>query len=665
MAKEYVIAEKEQITNIANKIREKEGNNNKMNLNDMANKITNLSGIEEKIAHANIPDYVKEEALNVAKRVQSVRQDDSIVFLALSDSHYYGEQGSAGVDTYVDANGTQGNISNLHGAMGAKVLAYTLDLDFIAHLGDITWGNSTTPSDLLHSQINEMYSFLEESYKGLPVFCCVGNHDSGIYYHNAQNTAGNTGVFTESAEWIYNNFTKFSESNNTVIAGEDCGGYCYRDFPDKKLRVFMLNTSQGLIENSTDTCTYGSQRIWFSNALLELNEKNDASEWSWILLSHYPADYGGTMPLSELLKAYVEGYHIDITNEKTDETIRFDFNGKNQSKMIAQFHGHIHNFKVSKLNAYSTEAFPYDAWRICIPNGQYNRENYYSTVGNLTDIDFKEDKTYLKTPNTGKDTSFVVNVINPSEQVIHSICYGAGYDRVIGYGATVYYSITTNLTNVSIDNNLNSIEEKTTYTATLTPKENYSIDSVIVTMDGIDITNTVYSNNQIAIQEVTGNIKITAVASKPITYTNLVPLSTDESGNIYNEVGYEEKKILSSAGIAQTTSFLFTLTGFMPVNKGDIIRIGGSAAGRDHTEYGWRVAFYDSNYSNLTVVNGEQFGTRGTYNAEDSGVHAFAPNQYACTSAAAYMKISCRTNDTGAATPNGAGLIVTVNQVID
>lgn len=624
-------------------------------------------GSKNLIAHADIPDYVKAEALEVARKVQAVQTDKTITFLALSDSHYYGEQGSAGVDTYVDSNGTQGNISNLHGAMGAKVLAYALNLDFVAHLGDMTWGNKTTPSDLLHSQVQELFGFLNEAYDGLPKFCCVGNHDSGIYYHDAQIAAGKTGTFTESAEWIYNNFTKHSESDDTVIAGEDCGGYCYRDFADKKLRVFMLNTSQALIEDSADNCTYGSQRIWFGNALLELNSKSDATEWSWLLLCHYPADYGGTMPLSELLKAYVEGSSISITNEKTNTATTLNFSGKNGAKMIAQFHGHVHNFLVSKLYSYATgSGKQYDAWRVGIPNGQYNRENYYTTVGSRTDISFAEAKSYPKTPGTEEDTSFVVNVIDPEEQVIHSFCYGAGYDRTIGYGGTVYYSITQTLTGCTIDNDAASVEAGLGYTATITANEKYTLDSVTVMMGGTDITASAVSNGKINIAKVTGNVVITATASRSYNCTNQVSISIDSTGAVYNDgLGYKDNYVLSSSsGAESTTSSQFTVTGFIPVKQGDIIRFGGSAAGRDYTEYGWVICSYDSSFNYLLGRKGTQFDAVGGVTTEADGVLCFTPNVYTVTTATSYIRLSCRTGDSGS-TANGAGLIVTINEEID
>lgn len=292
------------MTALADAIREKSGKTGTLTLDGMVKEISGLNPSEQ-IAHADIPDYVKAEALSVARKVETVRQKDSIVFLAMSDSHYYGQQGTSGVDSYVDSSGTQGNVSNLHGAMGAKILAYALSVDFIAHLGDLTWGHKTTTSELLRSQINELRNYLDESYKGLPKFCAIGNHDTGIYYHNAQIAAGKSGVFTESGQWLYEKFTALSESSDTVVGGKENGGYCYRDFADKRLRVFLLNTSEALVKNQDDSCTLGSQRIWFAKALLELNTKSDASQWSFLVLSHYPADYGGTMPLSELLKAYV------------------------------------------------------------------------------------------------------------------------------------------------------------------------------------------------------------------------------------------------------------------------------------------------------------------------------------------------------------------------
>ena len=117
------------MTSLANAIREKTGKAGKLSIDGMISEISSI-GVDETIAHANIPDYVKTEALRVANEVQSVLTDDSIVFLSMSDSHHPGAQ--------IETEPT--NTSNLHAAMAAKILSYVLNFDFIAHLGDSTWG---------------------------------------------------------------------------------------------------------------------------------------------------------------------------------------------------------------------------------------------------------------------------------------------------------------------------------------------------------------------------------------------------------------------------------------------------------------------------------------------------------------------------------------------
>ena len=561
------------------------------------------------LAHADIPDYVKEATLALANKVSDVRTDESIVFLAMSDTHQYGDQQYS--DTTADANGVQTNTSNLHAAMAAKILAYAMDFDFMAHLGDVAWGGSGTTSPLLQSQVDDMLGWLGEAHKGIPCFHAIGNHDTGIYYHEQMLEDGETGVYTETGEYLYKTLTALSASEDTVFGDSTNGGYCYRDFADKKLRVFLLNTSEKLVNAQKDQGTYGAQRVWFANALLDLNGKSDAADWSFIVLCHYPADYGATMPLSELLKAYVEGASFTITDpvssyyvgDGTSQTV--DFSGNNSAKFIAQFHGHTHNFLVSKLYSYATgSGVQYDAWRVAIPNGQYNRENYYSTVGSYTDISFAQDTSYSKTANTAKDTSFVVNVINPSEEKIYSFCYGAGYDRVIGYAATVYYSVTSNLSNVTSSNTSVSVEENQSYSATLSVADGYEMQSVVVTMGGVDVTDEYVTENKIQIGTVTGDIVITAIATAVTSYTNQLPISTDAAGAVYNSTGYKADTYLSNG--AEGTRTGVYCSGFIPIPGHCTLyfkNCGIQASQSNH-----RFAVYDANKTFIT--NGQSNTTQ-------------------------------------------------------
>lgn len=609
----------------------------------------------EQLTASGYVDYITPEVVDMVERVNAVRTKNSIVFLAMSDNHYPADQTA----TIAYANN---KASTVQANQAAKVLSYLIHPDFFAHLGDVCCGASTTTPDMLKKQIEEFNAYFLEANSDIPVFLCIGNHDTGIYYHNA---ATDGGVHTMTGEYLYKNFTSLSASPDTVFGGEENGGYCYRDFADKKLRVFMLHTSEKLVVTKTSDGTSGAQRVWLANALLDLNTKDNAAEWGFIILCHYPADYGGNMPLSELLKAYVEGKSFTVTDTADGTNEAVNFSGKNGAKMIAQFHGHVHNFLTSKLYSYATgKGVQYDAHRVCIPNGQFDRENYYTTVGNYTDISFAEDTSYPKTANTADGTSFVVNVINPSEQKIYSFCYGAGYDRVIGYSSTVYYSITSNLTNITTSNDQKSIEANAAYSATLTPIEGYSLKSVEVTMGGKDITATAYTNGVVAIAKVTGNVVITAKAQARENFTNLVPLSINPDGSDFNVDGdgYDNDAYINSSGVV-TAKKGYTTTGFIPVTAGvKTIRVAGEGISIDPIYT--RIANYDENFNFLTGSPYQNMGIQHSSGAyyqgklidEDSTVITLELEKVSILAKGVYLRV-CTIGD-------GANLVVTVDEEV-
>lgn len=84
------------------------------------------------------------------------------------------------------------------------------------------------------------------------------------------------------------------------------------------------------------------------------------------------------------------------------------------------------------------------------------------------------------------------------------------------------YNITNNLTNCANSNVNTSVVENSSYVANITANDGYTLDSVIVTMGGTDITSSAYSDGQINISSVTGNIVITASASETVSQPQLV-----------------------------------------------------------------------------------------------------------------------------------------------
>ena len=622
------------LTHTADRIRAKTGDTSQIVWDaekGFGNAVDAISG-SEKIQHADIPDYVKAEALSVAEKVKAVLQPDSIVFLAVSDFHHTGEQ--------VDGWQTNINAGNLHACMALKVLAYILpQIDFACMLGDVTFGSTATTEALLKSQIAEINSWLDEAYKGIPQFRTVGNHDTGEY---------STLV---GAEYLFSAIGKYCEG---ATYGSTEYGYCYRDFADKKLRVICLNTCEGETtggESASYVCS-PAQRLWFAQTLYDVGSKSDAASWSVLVLAHYPLDYGGTYPMSNIVKAYVEG------GSTTENGTVVNFNGHNAAKFVANVHGHNHCFQAGKLHSVANgQGTEFDAWRMCTPNACFYRNN--SGVTTIYGISFGDPAPYDKTAGTGKDTAFNINVLNPSEQVIYSFCYGAGIDRTIGYAATVYRSITNSLSHVSNSNAAVSVEDGAAYTATLTAESGYTMGSVVIKMGGVDITSTVYtaSTGAISIAKVTGDVTITAVATKIVTYTNLVPTAVDSNGA---SAPYTDGKYLGSNGAPSDMSG-FVTTGFIPFDGGaeHVYRIGGD--GITWNTYGCSIAWYNADFSiKGSPTKYDKIGVSIYYpsKVEDANAAAaFSTNaNVAPPIGAAFFRVSAK--------GSGANLIITLDEEI-
>ena len=84
-----------------------------------------------------------------------------------------------------------------------------------------------------------------------------------------------------------------------------------------------------------------------------------------------------------------------------------------------------------------------------------------------------------------------------------------------GGGSTTVttYTVTNNLTNCTNSNTATNVDENSSYTASISANDGYTLSTVTVTMGGADITSTAYSNGSIFIKSVTGDITITANAT--------------------------------------------------------------------------------------------------------------------------------------------------------
>ena len=115
-----------------------------------------------------------------------------------------------------------------------------------------------------------------------------------------------------------------------------------------------------------------------------------------------------------------------------------------------------------------------------------------------------------------------------------------------------YQPISKNLTGCTISNAASQVDYGEAYTATITPESGKTMDSIVVTMDGADITSTAVSGGIISIPKVTGALTITAAASVPsVTYTITRNLTNCASSNTADSI---------AEGAAYTTSLTPTGT---------------------------------------------------------------------------------------------------------
>lgn len=522
----------EKMTAIADAIREKDGSTALITDTQMPDKIRALSGI---------PGYITEEATRVASIVSNKQNSNTLTFMAMSDAHYMTpEDGISDAQRYI-------SVAVKHAGQGMAKLRDIVDIDMAVLLGDNSWGASgkTTVDDGIN-EIRSVNQAIDTAYGGLYNLRTPGNHDTLVYNYDM-----NGGDYLDREEL----FHLFGIYNNHVVTpGADMHrGYCYRDFEKQKIRAICLNTC--------DLCTTeeggqtietmaswgglymsGQQLKWFAETLNSIADKPDSGEWGVLIFSHHPLDHGAPLIYScDILKAYIEGKSVSRTH--TGVSYNVNFNGRNNAKIIAAVHGHNHNYLISDLHyltgqvvngVYQTATIPVK--RVGVPNACFIRNNERGSLNtdgsiktDVLDIDYGEynpDGTQMncaKTMNSATDTSFAVFTVDTYTKQMYIAYYGARPEdeRIISYGdeVIVYYSITRNLNNVSLNNSTNSIAKGLTYSATITPNSGYKIGTITVTMGGTDITSSAYSNGKVNISSVTGDVVITATAVALKAYT--------------------------------------------------------------------------------------------------------------------------------------------------
>ena len=457
-------------------------------------------GILGGLPMGNIPSYHNAEAGRVVQKLLELKKlyPNNIVFGTISDNH-------------VDKTNASAMTSARHAVYALESVG-SMACDFVANLGDNVVGTNID-NDTDYANAVYMENASRYAMSNLTAYNLVGNHCK-----------------SNSTQKIYDLIGKYNSFDAYGIT--QIRGFGYKDYPTKKVRVICLNTCDYWNGQGGNGMSY-EQKDFFMKAL-DLSSKSDYEEWTIIVLSHIPldflgGDYNKGADLKAILKAYdagtsvsiaVNSSHASAQNEasKYSGTLSYNYSGKNTPRVI-NVHGHIHT------NAYGNLKFIDDNTelgivRIATPNSSFSGNastDRYTAYGDYS-ITTTEANKIKKVANSKADTSATFYFVDLDGQTVYAIGYGADIDRTVYYGYEARYSVTYNLTNATCSSITTSVVEGGIYNSSISPVEDATLDSVIITMGGVDITATAYnsSTNMINIAEVTGDIVITAVASVPL-----------------------------------------------------------------------------------------------------------------------------------------------------
>lgn len=499
-----------------------------------------------------IPDYVKTEAEEVADKVIANRTANSLVLLTAADIHWIASE---------HENFENNRTAIEHLGMGMAEIRKHTRPDAVVLLGDYVY--NVTPLDKTQAII-AMKGVIEKMYNatnGITSIWLDGNHD---YYEYDE--ADKDYRLTDGEHYA------LVGANNSYDVEVDADNltrnYGYIDFKKQRIRLIYLNTTD--ISGGVYSANYitNIQGQWLINTALDMSSKNDADKWGIVVCSHFPIYSTPFTDLKTVLSAYKD------KTSGTNYGISYDFSSST-AELIATFHGHIHNFKVTDVTTNSGNVIK----AICIPNAAPDRENPYT--GDFQEVNAEGNEvSYPKTAGTAEDTSFNVVTIDRDNKIIYAHCYGAGYHRAISYATeTITYNITTTLKNCTGSlENITTINSNGTATLTFTANDGYELPNSVVVSNATSIWNN--STGVLNISYPTGDVSVTIIATEiqTVNYTNQISISTDSAGAIYGadyngdgiNDGYKEKTRIGSDGTDRNNTAT-DATGFIPCTTADTL----------------------------------------------------------------------------------------------
>lgn len=164
------------------------------------------------------------------------------------------------------------------------------------------------------------------------------------------------------------------------------------------------------------------------------------------------------------------------------------------------------------------------------------------------------------------------------------------------------YTVANTLTGCTSSNTATTVTEGDSYYAAITANNGYVLNgaAVIVKMGGTDVTALYYADGVINIPNVSGNIEITITAAVYVpSYTNVLPAALDPStkSGVWDGKGYRNGAYASSAKPFYGTDAFYWCTGAIVVQPSDVIYVNGTTLeGSGHARLGAMSSYSGNSY---------------------------------------------------------------------
>ena len=349
--------------------------------------------------------------LNVTKvSLQSVCDVNCIIISFLTDLHIACTAGKTPEELAEGATKIRRHIACYN------LLAQEFDFDLCAYGGDYLNNSSQTNKEIALNAHKAVRFLMDKTDKSVPAIVGKGNHDDNTMYTDYKNG------YVDSQN-LYKLVTGKDSRKSKRDAEFLERSYGYYDIPNKKVRVFMLNSDDVPTSVTSDNkLLYGGQNnSGFSQEQIRFVADHllfDESGWQVIFFSHHPlktfvngdaeasgyscsgvtATHGGQAML-DLITGFKNREQGTVKNVTADfeVSVDYDFTQNKSSTVIASICGHTHVYCHKQ-----EDGIHYIATRAVLGHPTYN---YISTSCYIV-INRKYRKLHLIANGDGDDYTY-------------------------------------------------------------------------------------------------------------------------------------------------------------------------------------------------------------------------------------------------------------------